>query len=108
MVTMAVRGNFSRRGVRGGLPWRWSLTTGGGVFLFAVLVLDRLEWVSSEDRQDATAAGLTVDQVFDPNSGEVYLQRKYVVSVPAKSEECYFIDDVLQGQKLNFHYLVSR
>jgi hypothetical protein len=53
------------------------------------------------------ALGVSVDEVFDPNSGEVYLQRKYVVNVPAKSDECYFIEDVLQGQKLNFHYLVS-
>ena len=53
------------------------------------------------------AAGLSVDETFDPNSGEVYLQRKYVVGVPPKGEECYFIDGVLQGQKLNFHYVVS-
>lgn len=54
----------------------------------------------------AGATGLSIDQVFDPNSGEVFLQRKYVVNVPAKSEECYYIHDVVRGQKLNFHYLV--
>ncbi len=76
--------------------FRWSL----GFFLFVIL---SLECTSSED-----PVGLSIDQVFDPNSGEVFLQRKYVVNVPAKSEECYFINDVVRGQKLNFHYLVRK
>lgn len=51
---------------------------------------------------------VSIDQIFDPNSGEVFLQRKYVVNIPAKSEECYYVGDVIQGQKLNFHYLVIK
>ena len=64
-------------------------------FLF-LLLLVKIEAYSPE-----------VEEVFDPESDEESYQRRYVINVANKAEECYFIPGVRRNQVINFHYVVS-
>ena len=48
-----------------------------------------------------------VEEAFDPDSGETSFQRRYVISVANKQEDCYYISDVKTNQVINFHFVVS-
>ena len=48
-----------------------------------------------------------VEDVFDRDDDEESYQREYVINVPNKAEECYYIADVRLNQVLNFHFVVS-
>jgi len=50
--------------------------------------------------------GEDIEQVFDPDSDEISFQRKYVINVANKAEDCYFIPNVQTHQILNFHFVV--
>lgn len=50
---------------------------------------------------------LGVDEVFNLNSGNQGYQRRYTTIVAAKTEDCYFIENVNQDQLINFHFMVS-
>ena len=52
-------------------------------------------------------ASAEVEQAFNPDSDEDSYQRRYVVNVANKAQDCYFIPDVRMNQVLNFHYVVS-
>jgi len=47
-----------------------------------------------------------VEEAFDPDSGETSFQRRYVISVANKQEDCYYISDVKTNQVINFHFVV--
>ena len=49
-----------------------------------------------------------IQEIFDPDSDEVSLQRKYVINVANKAEDCYYIPNVQINQILNFHFVVSK
>ena len=48
-----------------------------------------------------------VQEVFNPHSGEESYQRRYVISVLNKAEDCYYIPEVRTRQIINFHFVVS-
>ena len=48
-----------------------------------------------------------VEDAFDPDDDEDSIQRKYVINVANKAEDCYFIPDIKVNQVLNFHFVVS-
>ena len=48
-----------------------------------------------------------VQEVFNPHSGEESYQRRYVISVLNKAEDCYYIPEVRTNQIINFHFVVS-
>ena len=50
--------------------------------------------------------GEDIEQVFNPDSDEISFQRKYVINVANKAEDCYFIPNVQTHQILNFHFVV--
>ena len=54
-----------------------------------------------------SAGNPDVQEVFDPNSGEESYQRRYVISVLNKAEDCYYIPEVRTNQIVNFHFVVS-
>jgi hypothetical protein len=46
-------------------------------------------------------------RAFEPNdSPEESYQRKYVINVESRKEECYYIDEVKINQVINFHFVV--
>ena len=47
-----------------------------------------------------------MDEVFNLNSGNQGYQRRYTTIVAAKTEDCYFIENVHQDQLINFHFMV--
>ena len=55
----------------------------------------------------AVANPESVQEVFDPHSGEESYQRRYVISVLNKAEDCYYIPEVRTNQIINFHFVVS-
>ena len=58
-----------------------------------------------QDQPDAFQLSEELAAVFDPSSADGY-QRRYTISVAPKSEECYFVQGMQEGQKLNFHFMV--
>ena len=54
------------------------------------------------------AGSQDIQEIFDPDSDEVSLQRKYVINVANKAEDCYYIPNVQINQILNFHFVVSK
>ena len=52
------------------------------------------------------AADSDLDAVFDPFAEGDSLIRRYVIEVPAKREDCYYVD-IKEGQIFNFHFMVS-
>ena len=54
----------------------------------------------------ASSEELGVDEVFNLNSGNQGYQRRYTTIVAAKTEDCYFIENVHQDQLINFHFMV--
>ena len=66
---------------------------------FGLLIL---AWIAT-----FSAANPDVQEVFDPHSGEESYQRRYVISVLNKAEDCYYIPEVRTNQIVNFHFVVS-
>ena len=66
---------------------------------FGLLIL---AWIAT-----FSAANPDVQEVFDPHSGEESYQRRYVISVLNKAEDCYYIPEVRTNQIINFHFVVS-
>ena len=64
-----------------------------------VLIVSVLVLVSTTESQD-------IEEIFDPDSDEVSLQRKYVINVANKAEDCYYIPNVQFNQIFNFHFMV--
>lgn len=54
--------------------------------------------------QDA-AADPDLEFVFNPDVYDGY-QRKFTVDVEPKREECFFLENVQPGHKLNYHFMV--
>ena len=50
--------------------------------------------------------GQDIEEIFNPNSDEISFQRKYIINVANKAEDCYFISNVQVNQKVNFHFVV--
>lgn len=69
-------------------------------FYFQVLLLVHVLICTTEESQD-------IAEIFDPDTDEVSFQRKFVINVANKAEDCYFIPDVQLNQILNFHFVVS-
>ena len=55
----------------------------------------------------SSSASSEVEMTFDPASGDDSYQRKFVINVGSKSEDCYFLPNVRNDQVINFHFVVS-
>ncbi len=82
-------------------------------FPLALLVTCLVASVGSQQQQQQQqqqpefAAGVDpdVEFVFNPDVYDGY-QRRFTVDVPAKKEECFFVENVRPGHKLHFHFMV--
>lgn len=47
-----------------------------------------------------------LETVFDPNDEQQGYQRRYIIEVTNKKEDCFFVENVQAGQIFNFHFMV--
>ena len=48
-----------------------------------------------------------VDRVFDVNDPQAGFQRSMVIEISPRQEDCFFIDRVGKGHRMNIHWNVS-
>ncbi|XP_059088362.1 uncharacterized protein LOC131884556 isoform X2 [Tigriopus californicus] len=72
-----------------------------------VLTVVLLVWGSSVYPRDVHGEEASVETVFDPNDDQQGYQRRYIIEVLSKKEECFFIENVQENQIFNFHFMVT-
>ncbi len=72
-----------------------------GLLLIVALAVDA-QW-----EKQPHADPSVISDVFNPSDPNAGYQRKYTITVAAKAEDCFFIEDVQMNQVLNFHFMVS-
>ncbi len=71
-----------------------------------LLLLLLLSLSSSSGQEAASEVDPEVAVAFNPDVYDGY-QRRFTVEVGPKTEECYFLDNVQAGHKINFHFMVK-
>lgn len=52
-------------------------------------------------------SGDIIKEVFNPDDYNG-IQRRYTIDVLPKKEECFFLSNLSERQKLNFHFMVKK
>lgn len=68
----------------------------------ATIITCLIQAISSVD----IALDPRLQKVFEPNSEEESYQRKYIINVAPKAEDCYYIPDIKLNQIINIHFVV--